>query len=523
MSPERSEVAPPAGPETRSGEGAGLAGLARGGAASLAGSAVSAIAGVLVVLVVTRALSQDAAGLFFTLTSVYLIAETSARLGTSSGVVWAISRAWALGEARRVSVVLRAALTPVVLLSVVLAGVLMTSAEALTELLTGGPDHAVETAVRVLACLLPLTVVSETLLSATRGYGTILPTVSIDRLGRSLLQLAAVAVAATTASLAGLVAAWAAPWVLSSLFAGWWLVRLHRRTALAPAVRPATHDEPVPWRSFWAFTAPRALTSLVQLALQRLDIVLLTVLAGPAEAAVYTAATRFLVVGQFANQALANVVEPRIGHLLALDDRPATRTVYQTATGWLVLLTWPFYLLVASGAEGLLDLFGSGYDAGVPVVLVLTATMLVASAVGMVDVVLIMAGRTRWNLGNALAALALNVVLDVILIPVLGLLGAALGWAAAILLKNLLPLVQIWRSMGLHPFGVGTRTAMVLALVCFALPPVAAEWVLGGGPLATIGLSVVGAVLYVVLCRNRRTALGLESLRSIRHGRPGVR
>jgi O-antigen/teichoic acid export membrane protein len=166
----------------------------------------------------------------------------------------------------------------------------------------------------------------------------------------------------------------------------------------------------------------------------------------------------------------------------------------------------------------LLDLFGSGYDAGVPVVLVLTATMLVASAIGMVDVVLIMAGRTRWNLGNALAALAVNVVLDVLLIPVLGLLGAAIGWAAAILLKNLLPLFQVWRSLGLHPFGAGTRTAVVLSAVCFGLPPLVARGVLDGGLLTTLALTAAGALVYAAACWRLRAALALDSLRRARAG-----
>ena len=515
MSLSPAEAAAPARPRTPA-RAAGLAGLARGGLASVAGSAVSAVAGVLVVLAVTRALSQVTAGLFFTLTSVYLIAETAARLGTGSGGVWAISRARALGTPGRVPQLLRAALTPVVALSLVLAVAMAVSADAVARLITDTGDADVAGALRVMACLLPLTVVSETLVSATRGYGAILPTVVVDRLGRSLLQLAAVAVIAVTASLSGLVAAWAAPWAIAALFAGWWLVRLQRRSAATSPEPADAGAEPGAWRDFWGFTAPRALTSIVQLALQRLDIVLLTVLAGPAQAAIYTAATRFLVVGQFANQALANVVEPRIGHLLTLDDRSAALTVYQTATSWLVLLTWPFYLLVASGADGLLDLFGKGYDAGVPVVLVLTATMLVASAIGMVDVVLIMAGRTRWNLGNALTALALNVVLDVLLIPVLGLLGAAIGWAAAILLKNLLPLVQVWRALGLHPFGAGTRAAVGLSLACFGLPALLAGTVLDGMPLATVGLTAAGALLYLVGCWRWRAVLALDSLRAVR-------
>src|SRR6185369_5165767 len=124
--------------------------------------------------------------------------------------------------------------------------------------------------------------------------------------------------------------------------------------------------------------------------------------------------------------------------------------LYQVATGWLVLVTWPISLLVVLFAPLYLGLFGAGYRAGAPVVLVLAAAMLVATGCGMVDMVLAMAGRTSWNLLNVLVALAVTVGLDVLLIPRLGALGAAVGLACAMVANNLLPLIQVGRSVRLH-------------------------------------------------------------------------
>src|SRR5215218_6400811 len=84
-------------PPAPTGPDKGLSGLARGGALSLAGSAVSAVTGILLVIAGTRSLPQDVAGIFFALTSVFLIAEGVSRLGTGTGLVWAISRSRALG------------------------------------------------------------------------------------------------------------------------------------------------------------------------------------------------------------------------------------------------------------------------------------------------------------------------------------------------------------------------------------------------------------------------------------------
>ena len=50
-------------------------------------------------------------------------------------------------------------------------------------------------------------------------------------------------------------------------------------------------------------------------------------------------------------------------------------------------------------------------------------------------------------------------------------LGAGIGWAAAILANNLLPLTQLTVSMGLHPFGTATLRAAALAAACFGVLP----------------------------------------------------
>lgn len=466
---------------------------------------------------VTRTLSKETAGVFFALTSIFLIAETVARLGTGTGVVYAISRARALGLPERAPAFVRVALAPVVVLSVVLCGVLLLTAEDFAELLTAHPGGVVA-AIRVLAVLLPLTTISDTLVAATRGHATIVPTVVLDSVGRTVVQLLAVALVVTSGSLAVLSVAWAAPWAVCAVLAGGWLLRLQRPHAgAAPA--PSGRLRTWPWREFWSFTAPRAVTSVVQLALQRLDIVLLTVLAGPVQAALYTAATRFLVVGQFANQALAGVVEPRLGRLLTLSDRAAANAVYQAATGWLVLLCWPLYLVVGTYADRFLAVFGRGYGAGEEVVLVLAGAMLAATSIGLVDVVLLMGGRTRWNLGNALVALTVNVGVDLVLIPRMGLLGAAVGWAAAILVKNLLPLTQVWRTMGMHPFGAGTGAAVALSSLSFGLLPLVSTSLFGHSLPAMAATTAISALCYVAGCWKYREVLALETLGTLRRGR----
>lgn len=498
----------------------GLGAIARGGALNLVGAGVSATIGVLLVVIVTRGLPQRDAGIFFALTSVFLIAQMVAGLGTQTGLVYFIARMRSLGRTERVAAFQKVALTPVVGVALTAAIVLIVCAPAVARLV-GGSSADIRAAVVALAILLPIAALSDSLLAATRGHASMLPTVAVDRIGRSLLQVGLVAaVVAGGGSFALLAGAWALPWLMSALLA--WLL-LRRMSRALPDGAVDTSPTATTAREFWRFTGPRGVASVAQLVLQRFDIVLVSILIGPAQAAVYTAATRFLVLGQLSSAAIANAAQPRLAELLAVDQRAAAKAVYQSATAWTVLMTWPVYLLCALFADVVLRIFGSAYSAGRPVIVVLALVMLFATASGMVDVVLNMAGRTYWTMANAVVAVAAMVGLDLILIPRLGILGAAIGWSVALVIQNVLPLLQLLIVLGLHPFGRATLLAAGTCLACFGVVPLLARVLWPGNVIAAVAGVLVGAAVYAAVCLRWRRALDLPGLGALRPRRPGHR
>ena len=214
------------------------------------------------------------------------------------------------------------------------------------------------------------------------------PTVVVDRIGRPLLQLAGIGVAAAAGSAALLAPLWALPYVPAACV-GVAVVSPYpalgpdspagtaadpptsadqSRPVPVPAARRAPHHagsaaSPEPLR-FWRFTGPRGLAALAQITIQRIDIVLVAIIRGPAEAAIYTAATRFLVAGQFGNQAISMAAQPRFTEMFAQGDRRGANRVYQATTAWLILLTWPLYLLAVIFGPQILTVFGHSYRAG---------------------------------------------------------------------------------------------------------------------------------------------------------------
>jgi O-antigen/teichoic acid export membrane protein len=242
--------------------------------------------------------------------------------------------------------------------------------------------------------------------------------------------------------------------------------------------------------------------------------------ASPADAALYTAATRFIVLGQLFVQAVQQALSPQISSLFARGDKAAALSVYRAATLWSMIVAWPLYLVLAGFAPTLMRVFGQGYDGAADVVLVLSLTMLLATACGPVDSVLLMAGRSWLSLRNSTVSLAVNVGLNFLLVPAWGIRGAAISWAVAIVVRNLLPLLIVGRQLAMWPVTRATVQLSVIAVLCFG--SVAALSGVQELPVVLdLSLLAVAAAVYLGLVWRRRAALGLEAFETaVRRGKP---
>lgn len=488
------------------GEDRALKRIARSGAANVGAAAVGSASNFLLIVLITRFWASEDAGLLFAATSFFIIAVALAHLGADQGLVrfiaWNVGRG--AGHSNRATVL--AGVLPSLTMTLVVAVLGYAAAPWLAGLL--GAQSGAEGAliIRVLVVTLPFAVLYEQLLAVCRGYAVMKPTIVLERALRPTLQMLLILAAGLAQSgVVVLTLAWTLPYALCFLLAGVAAVRtLRRHRDDWHGAGPIGED----LRSeFWRFTAPRGLARMAQVMIQRADIVIVTVMLGPAPAAIYTAATRFLVLGQVATSALQQVSEPQLARLLARKRKDTVSLVIRQMTLWSVALVWPVYLVFAVHASALMALvFGPGYEAGGIVLQLLATAMLVATAVGPLDVLLLMAGRSSLSLLNISVALVVDLALCVLLIPQLGILGAGIAWAAAIIAKNLLCLWQVRKHLGISVFSRELVMWLISLLGLFgllgllgSLPP-AQPWV-------GLGISALTGIFYLGYLWSKRTLL----------------
>jgi len=492
--------------------------LARGGALSLAGAVATGVLHFLLVVVVARGLRAGGTGAFYEAVALFLILSSAAALGADVGLSRMVPRYRALGRVRDLRRGLHVSLWPVLVAGVLLGVLAFVFAPELAEVFSRRDTSGrLPEFIRTFALFVPAGALTLAVFAATRGFGTMRPTVLLDKVIRPALQPLLVAGAILAgASTTAIALAFAGPY-LPALVAGLvWLALLLRRAERRHAddVEPARPSGRLV-REFWRFTGPRGLAAVFQTTSLWLNTLLIGALRSTAEAGVYAASTRYLAAAAMAAVAIRQVLAPKLSELLARRSQQRAQSVFQTTTCWLVALNWPIYLALITFGPALLVVFGRGFRGGEVVLVILSATMLVATAVGPVDVVLLMGGRSSWNLLNTIVALGANLALNFVLTPRFGLAGAAVAFAVGILLNNLIPLVQVWWFLGLQPFGPGVWVAAALSAVCFGAVGLAARALLGPTVPGLVVYMLAGCALYAALLWRFRERLELTALRGL--------
>ncbi len=473
-----------------------LNGLGKRSALGFVGAAVSGLATIATILIASRALDDQGTGQFFILTSVFAIVQGLCSLGIDAGLQYWLPSTSTAGAHKLLRMTL-----PIVIVFGVLAAIAVAAGAGFFADLLSHDDAAIGPGVlRTLAIALPFAGFYEVVFGALRALDNLVYSVLIDRVVRPLVQVAAMAaIAFADGSALQMVMAWVIPFAVASVLAATLLVRPRSARKMNGRKQSISRFE------FWDYTRPRAIARTAQVLTQRLDVILLGSLASVEQAGIYGTVSRCMIAGVFVATAVQQVVQPKLRRLVVKGDNDSVKTMYGASTTWLMLATWPAYLALAIFAPTILRAFGTRFESGSTALVILCLTMLVASACGLVDVVLLMLGRSWLSTGIVLAALVFNVALNVALIPRFGMEGAAIAWSVAILTTNLVPLWYV-RKVGIHPGGPALATAIMTVVAAFGVPMFVGRLVVGTKVtqfLVILGASILIYLIAVLLNRHR--------------------
>jgi O-antigen/teichoic acid export membrane protein len=197
-----------------------------------------------------------------------------------------------------------------------------------------------------------------------------------------------------------------------------------------------------------------------------------------------------------------------------------TAALFRIVTKWLCYSALAMFACIAIFRTELLHVFGRSFTAGDTALLVLAAGQLVNAGAGPTGALLTMTGRQKWELANTLSMVAFNFVLNLILIPRMGVIGAAIATAASIATINGLKLVQVYMLLGLRAHNLKYLKGVLAigggALIAYLLY----SWLSNGGysaftrvPLAALALVITAASGLWLLGLDHEDKMAITALR----------
>jgi O-antigen/teichoic acid export membrane protein len=254
---------------------------------------------------------------------------------------------------------------------------------------------------------------------------------------------------------------------------------------------------------------------LFEIAGMHAGIVLTSALASPEDAGVYNAVIRVALAGTLALQALRLAVAPRMSRMLTNGDVAGVEHVHQASTTWVVLLSFPLYLVFAAWPGHLLALFGPEFRAGSVALTILAGALLVNLATGNVATVLLMSGRSGLTLAITAVSLGIGIALTVALAPAFGVVGAAIAKATSVVFENLAVAVVVRYEIGVRTSCRPLWRAVALAACCFALPPLALHLAGTPGTASALATVCLGTAVYLAACWRLRETFQLAAVRAV--------
>ncbi|MBW8059328.1 MAG: polysaccharide biosynthesis protein [Solirubrobacterales bacterium] len=223
----------------------------------------------------------------------------------------------------------------------------------------------------------------------------------------------------------------------------------------------------------------------------QIDVLLVGAILGAGAAGVFAAPLRIVAVLLYPALALTAAVAPR---MVRSGDGPPAVAPLEHGLSLLLLVHLMAIAAVLAWAEPLVKLIlGPGYGEAADVLRALTPFILLAGPARLLTASVNYLGEARRRIAVVLAALALNIVLDLLLIPRIGVVGAAVGNDVAFALYAFghlhicrrltdLSLVPVVKSLGR---GLIAAAAMSAVLLAIGHGDVATAWIVVGLPVGT--------------------------------------
>jgi len=200
------------------------------------------------------------------------------------------------------------------------------------------------------------------------------------------------------------------------------------------------------------FSWPLFFVGFFNIALVQINTLLLGYFREAPEVGIYGAAFRTAFLIPISLESVNAIFAPIISELYSKKEIQKLENLFKVATKWIFTISFPLFLYLVFYAESILRIWGKEYAIGSICLVILCVGQLINCSVGSVGYIITMIGRSKINLANIAAILLFNIIMNIILIPKYGIIGAAISVTASLVLINIIRLMEVFIILKIHPY-----------------------------------------------------------------------
>lgn len=185
------------------------------------------------------------------------------------------------------------------------------------------------------------------------------------------------------------------------------------------------------------------------------DTVMLGFLRDSDHVGIYAAANKATSIIVFIQLAVNKTLSPDFSSLYHQNKREELQTLVSRSVRWMSLASAITAAALIAVGPFYLWLYGPGFSDGYIPLIILCGAKAMTATMGSVSFLLIMTGNQTIAARNVGITALLNIALNLILIPRLGVIGAAIATATSLLVLNLLQMAAVVSRLNINPTVFG--------------------------------------------------------------------
>ena len=220
------------------------------------------------------------------------------------------------------------------------------------------------------------------------------------------------------------------------------------------------------WKPILAYSLPLTPFGLLFICGSSMDILMLNIFGNSAGVGEYAAAARWILFFAFIVGSLNNIFGPLIAGKLGVNKMEDVRILNEAATRWMLFITLPIALFLMLSRDPMMLIFGEKFlQDGPTVLLILGFGSIFLALSGTGGLLFVLGGHQFAELAMLIFWVLLNILLNVLLIPPYGIIGAAFSTIISNMVVVLCRILVIHRYFRIHPFSAN----LVVPVVTFAI------------------------------------------------------